>query len=71
LSQTLDLTQFFEIPLYEGRRTRELETLGSFQPARRRRWWQRVWYCKGAPAVAPGLGLLKASRGGGTLPLWD
>lgn len=30
LSQTVDLTQFLEIPLQKGRRTRELEILGSF-----------------------------------------
>lgn len=44
LSQTVDLTQFLEIPLWEGRRTREVEILISFQLAGRRRWWQRVWW---------------------------
>lgn len=40
LSQTVGLTQFLEIPLQKGRKKRELETLGSFQLAGRRRWWQ-------------------------------
>lgn len=42
LSQTVDLTQFLKIPLQEGRRTRELEILVSFQLAGRRRWRQRA-----------------------------